>query len=51
MATFPIGVILESFHKSIPESVKLAAEMGAQGIQVYATYGELSPEKLTASAR
>ena len=51
MATFPIGVILESFHKSIPESVKIAADMGAQGIQVYATYGELSPEKLTAAAR
>ena len=30
MATFPIGVILESFHKSIPEAVKIAADMGCK---------------------
>ena len=51
MYKFPIGIILESFHKSIPEAVKIAAELGAQGIQVYATYGELSPKNLTGSKR
>ena len=51
MSKFPIGIILESFHKSIPEAVKIAAELGAQGIQVYATYGELSPKNLTGSKR
>ena len=40
MYNFPIGVMLESFKKSIPESLKLAADMGAKGIQVYATYGD-----------
>jgi len=51
MYDFSIGIILESFKKSIPESLKLAADMGAKGIQVYATYGELSPQKLTGSKR
>lgn len=51
MYRFPIGIILESFHKSIPEAVKIAADLGAQGVQVYATYGELSPKKLTGSKR
>jgi len=51
MYKFPIGIILESFHKSIPEAVKMAADLGAQGVQVYATYGELSPKNLTGSKR
>ena len=51
MYNFSIGVILDSFKKSIPESLKLAADMGAQGIQAYATYGELSPQKLTGEKR
>ena len=51
MYNFSIGVILDSFQKSIPESLKIAAGMGAKGIQVYATYGELSPKKLTGSKR
>ena len=29
MYQFPIGIILESFRKSIPESLKLAADLGA----------------------
>ncbi len=51
MAQFPIGVMLDSFRKPIPEALKSAAQVGAQGIQVYATGGELSPEALTPSAR
>lgn len=51
MYNFSIGIILESFRKSIPESLKIAADMGAQGIQAYATYGELSPKTLTAEKR
>jgi len=51
MYSFSIGVILDSFRKSIPESLKIAAGMGAQGIQVYSTYGDLSPKNLTGSKR
>lgn len=47
MYQFSIGIIMESFRKSIPEALDLCAELGAQGIQVHATYGELSPKKIT----
>lgn len=49
--SFSIGVILDSFQKPIPEALKIAADMGAQGIQVYSTYGELSPKKLVGARR
>lgn len=51
MSDFPIGVMLESFRLPIPEALKKAAALGAQGFQAYATYGELAPEKMTAEKR
>lgn len=51
MVQFPIGVMLDSFRKPIPEALKSAAAVGAQGIQVYATRGDLSPDVLTPAAR
>ncbi len=51
MYKFPIGVIINSFRTDIPTSVKKAAEVGAQGIQVYATSGEMAPENLNAQGR
>ena len=51
MYDFSIGVMLESFRTDIPTALKKAAALGAQGIQVYATRGELSPEKMTGEKR
>lgn len=51
MKTFPIGVIIDSFRVPIPEAVKKAAAVGAQGIQVYATRGEMAPENLSQAKR
>ena len=51
MYNFPIGVIVDSFDVEIPEAVKKAADVGAQGIQVYATYGDMSPENLVGTKR
>lgn len=51
MKQFPIGVIINSFRTDIPTAVKKAAECGAQGIQVYATSGEMSPDMLVGSKR
>ena len=51
MYNFPIGVILESFKLPRSEAIRKAAELGANGIQMYATSGESSPESLDASAR
>lgn len=51
MFNFPIGVILESFKLPRSEAIKAAADLGAQGIQMYATKGENAPENLNASQR
>ena len=47
MSTFPIGIILESLKQPVRQALDTIKAMGAQGLQVYATYGELSPDKLT----
>ena len=51
MYPFSIGVIIDSFRTDIPTAVKKAAAVGAQGIQVYATRGEMAPENLTGAKR
>ena len=51
MKQFPIGIIINSFRTDIPTAVKKAAECGAQGIQVYATSGEMAPENLVGTKR
>ena len=49
MGRFPIGVIINSFRTDTVSAVKKAAEVGAQGFQVYATSGEMAPENMNAS--
>lgn len=51
MYRFPIGVILESFRTDTRTAIKQAADLGADGIQMYATKGENSPENLTPAKR
>lgn len=51
MYPFSIGVIIDSFRTDIPTAVQKAREVGAQGIQVYATRGEMSPEVLVGEKR
>ena len=48
---YPIGVILESFRLPRSEAIKKAAEIGANGIQMYATKGENSADNLTSEKR
>jgi L-ribulose-5-phosphate 3-epimerase len=47
MSNFKIGVMVDSFHVCFDEGLIKAREAGAQGIQVYATEGEMAPENLT----
>ncbi|MBQ8250155.1 MAG: sugar phosphate isomerase/epimerase [Clostridia bacterium] len=47
MYKFPIGVVLESFRLPTYDAVKKAAELGLNGIQMYATKGENAPENLS----
>ena len=51
MYNFPIGVILDSFRTDIPTALAKAVKVGAQGLQVYATTGEMSPENLVGAKR
>ena len=51
MYSFSVGVMLDSFRTDIPTALKKAVAVGAQGIQVYATNGELAPENLSAAKR
>lgn len=43
-----IGAMVESFRLDFKAGVEKAAELGIEGIQAYATYGELAPENMTA---
>lgn len=47
MKDFKIGVMINSFRKNHADAMKLASEMGADGIQVYATSGDMAPENMT----
>lgn len=44
---FSVGVILESFRLPFNDAVKKASEVGAEGLQIYATHGEMAPENIT----
>lgn len=46
-----IGVMVDSFRLGINEGIKKAREVGASGIQAYATSGEMAPENLTAARK
>lgn len=51
MYPFSIGVMLESFRTDIPTALDKAQALGVQGIQVYATRGEMSPQEMTHEKR
>ena len=51
MYQFPIGVMTDSFRLPFFEALKKAKEVGAKGIQVYTTKGEMAPENLTPAKR
>lgn len=47
MSKRKIGVIVESFRKSVRKGIEAASELGLDGIQVYVTQGEMAPESLS----
>ncbi len=51
MYQFPIGVMLDSFKLDTASAIKKAAQIGAKGIQMYATNGEHAPENMTSAMR
>ncbi len=51
MYPFSIGVMLDSFRTDVSAALDKAQALGAKGIQVYATRGEMSPQQMTAEKR
>ncbi|HOX08683.1 MAG TPA: sugar phosphate isomerase/epimerase family protein [Planctomycetota bacterium] len=51
MARFRIGVLADSFRLPVAEGLRKARELGADGVQVYAVGGEVSPESLDRAGR
>ena len=51
MYQFPIGVMLDSFRLNTEDAIKKAAEIGAQGLQMYATSGEFAPENMSTAKK
>jgi sugar phosphate isomerase/epimerase len=51
MRPFKIGVMSDCFRIGPIDGVRKAAELGADGIQVYTVRGRMSPEQMDAAAR
>lgn len=51
MYQFSIGVMLDSFKMETNEAIKKAVQIGAKGVQMYATSGEHAPENMSAADR
>ena len=51
MSNLKIGVMVESFRLNAREGIAKAAEVGAQGIQIYTSGEETHPDKLDKVAR
>ena len=47
MSNFSIGIMADSLKLSFADSMKKARELGADGVHIYATKGEMAPENLT----
>ncbi|NLB60806.1 MAG: sugar phosphate isomerase/epimerase, partial [Lentisphaerae bacterium] len=46
-----IGVIVESFRVGLEAGLQAAADLGIQGVQIYATSGVMHPDNLDSAAR
>jgi len=51
MRNFKIGVLVNCLGLPTEEGVRKAAELGAQGVQVYTTGGKMSAEQMDGAAR
>jgi L-ribulose-5-phosphate 3-epimerase len=51
MGNLKIGVMVDSFRLELKQGIQKARELGAKGIQIYATNGEMAPENLNAAQR
>ncbi len=47
MNRFQIGIMADSLKGTFRKNIEQAQKLGAQGVQIYATKGEMAPENLT----
>ncbi len=51
MCAWKIGVMIDSFRLGTREAIEKAAELGADGVQVYCTSGAMEPASMTTEKR
>lgn len=51
MSNFKIGIMADSLRLPFKESIETAAKLGGEGVQLYAVYGEMTPENLSPEQR
>lgn len=51
MCAWKIGVMIESFRLGVKGGIEKAAELGADGFQIYCTSGEMDPDALSTEKR
>ena len=51
MNKFQIGIMADSLNLPFKESIEKCAELGADGVQLYAVSGEMSPDNMTQADR
>lgn len=51
MQKLKIGVMVESFRLGLKPGIEKAREIGAQGVQIFATKGDIDPDNLSQSGR
>lgn len=51
MGSLKIGVMINSFRLGVKDGIRKAAEIGADGFQIFTTTGEMAPENLDETSR
>jgi len=51
MPRFKVGVLVDCLGLGVKEGCRKAAELGAEGVQVYCTRGEMHPDELSRTGR
>jgi sugar phosphate isomerase/epimerase len=51
MKTFKIGVMSDGFRLPPLDGIRKAAQLGAEGVQIYTVRGQMAPEAMTAARR
>jgi len=51
MAKWQVGVLVDNLELGVAQGLETAAELGADGVQIYCTEGEMAPANMDAAAR